>query len=172
LSIPTYKELFLLFLCRLIVEATGLDDLVVDVKLIPRTSIHCLLDALLRDEPQNTNDLCLTNTVSTILSLEIGMWVPVTIIAASRSPSMIMEDVIEENDKHDDRISGLQVQAKTSSTGGEDEDFVLGIRGVEELHMSGTILGLRATIEAEVFPVHHLQEILHDVHDLRHLEEN
>lgn len=38
--------------------------------------------------------------------------------------------------------------------------------------MPRTILGLGTTVKTEIFPTHHLKEILHNVHDLRHLEED
>ena len=44
----THQQLFLLFLCRLVIESTGLNDLVVDNELGLRTSKHRLLDTLLR----------------------------------------------------------------------------------------------------------------------------
>lgn len=77
----TYQELLLLLLCRLVVEATSLDDLVINVELVPSPREHRFFDALLRDKPQDADDLGLTDTVSTILRLKIGMWVPVTVEA-------------------------------------------------------------------------------------------
>ena len=77
----THQELFLLLLRRLVVEPTSLDNLVIDVELVPRAREHGFLNALLRDEPQDTDDLSLTDTMSTILRLEIGMRVPVTVEA-------------------------------------------------------------------------------------------
>jgi len=67
----------LFFLRGLVVEATGLDDLVIDIKLVSRTSIHGFFDALLGDETEDAHSLGLTNTVSTILSLKISMGIPV-----------------------------------------------------------------------------------------------
>jgi len=66
----------LFFLCRLVVETTGLNDLVVDVELVPRTSVHGFLHALLRDETEDTYRLGLADTMSTILSLKISMGIP------------------------------------------------------------------------------------------------
>ena len=77
-----YQELLLLLLGRFVVETTGLNDLIVDVELVPRTCEHRLLDTLLRDEPQDTDDLGLTDTMRTVLCLEIRMRVPVTVEAA------------------------------------------------------------------------------------------
>ena len=78
--VTTYQELFL-FLCRLVIETTSLDDLVIDVEFIMSTSEHNLFDALLRDEPKNSDDLGLTDTMRMTLSLQIGMRIPVRIEA-------------------------------------------------------------------------------------------
>ena len=72
----------------------------------------------------------------------------------------------------DDSVGSCQVETETTSTSREDEDLVIGVGGVEELNVAGTILGLRTTVKAEVFPTHNLEEVLHDVHNLRHLEED
>ena len=75
----TYQELLLLLLRRLVVEATGLNDLVVNVELVTRAREHGFFDALLGNEPQNADDLRLTDTMSTVLRLQVSMWVPVTV---------------------------------------------------------------------------------------------
>ena len=77
----TYQELFLLLLGGFVVETTSLNDLVVDVELVSSTREHRLLYALLRDEPQDTDHLRLTDTMGTILRLEISMRVPITVKA-------------------------------------------------------------------------------------------
>jgi hypothetical protein len=40
------------------------------------------------------------------------------------------------------------------------------------LDMGSTLVGLRSTVQTEICPAHHLQEIFHDIHNFRHLEEN
>ena len=65
----------------LIIEATSLNNLVIDVELEARTCKHSFFDALLRDEPKNSDDLGLTDTMRTILSLQIGVRIPVRIEA-------------------------------------------------------------------------------------------
>ena len=79
--VTTYQELFLFLLCRLVIETTSLDDLVIDVEFVTCTSEHSFFDALLRDEPKNSDDLGLTDTMRTILSLQIGVRIPVRIKA-------------------------------------------------------------------------------------------
>ena len=73
---------------------------------------------------------------------------------------------------HDNSVRSLQVETKTTRACRQDEDLVLRVGSVEESDVPSTVLGLRATIETEVLPAHHLQEVLHDVHHLGHLEEN
>jgi hypothetical protein len=75
----------LLFLGRLVIEPTGLNDLVIDVELKASTGVHSLFDTLLGDKAKNANSLRLANTMSTILSLEIGMRIPITIETADKS---------------------------------------------------------------------------------------
>ena len=87
-STSTYQELLLLFLRRLVVETTSLNDLVVDVKLVSSTREHRLLYALLRDEPQDADHLRLTDTMGTILRLEISVRVPITVEAAKQGCSV------------------------------------------------------------------------------------
>ena len=80
-SVRTYQELFLLLLRGLVVETTSLNDLVVDVELVSRTSKHGFLYALLSDVPQDSYNRRLTDTMRTILSLEISVRAPVTVEA-------------------------------------------------------------------------------------------
>ena len=71
-----YQELFLLFLRRLVIEATGLNDFIIDVQLVPSARVHCFLHALLSDETQDADSFGLANTMGTVLSLKIGMRIP------------------------------------------------------------------------------------------------
>ena len=79
--VMTYQELFLFLLCRLVIETTRLDNLATDGKLMMNMSQHSFFDALLRDDPKNSDDLGLTDTMRTILGLEISVRVPVTVEA-------------------------------------------------------------------------------------------
>lgn len=112
----TYQELLLLLLCRLVVETTGLDNLVINVKLITSTRKHRLLDTLLRDETQNTDDLRLSDTVSTILRLQIGVWIPITIKAVNGTCELCLGKQENFDDSHDDRVGSLQVETETTGT--------------------------------------------------------
>jgi hypothetical protein len=78
----TYQKLLLLFLGRLVIESTGLNDLLVDVELETGTRVHRFFDALFGDEAQNSDSFRLTDTMSSILGLEIGVRIPITVEAA------------------------------------------------------------------------------------------
>ena len=73
---------------------------------------------------------------------------------------------------HDDSIGSLQIKTETTSPGGQDKDRVFRIRSIEHLDVASTFLRFRTTIQPEILPTHHFQKIFHDVHDLRHLEED
>jgi hypothetical protein len=77
----TDQKLFLLLLRRLVIETTGLNDLVVDVELKSRARVHRFLDTLISDEPKDADCLGLSDTMRTILSLEIGVRIPIGIEA-------------------------------------------------------------------------------------------
>jgi hypothetical protein len=119
----TNQEFFLLFLSRLVIEATGLDDLVVDVELEAGTSIHRFFNALFGDKAQDANGFRLTDTMGTILSLEIGMRIPITVEAVKKEYNRMSSLIIEHYRKniHDDCISSLQIQTKTTSSCRQNE---------------------------------------------------
>lgn len=75
-------------------------------------------------------------------------------------------------DSHDDCIGGLQVQTQTTGTRREDEHLVLAVGIVERREQRLTVIRLCTTIQTTVLPTSVLEEIGHDGHDLRHLEEN
>ena len=77
----TYKELFLLFLSRLVIETTGLDNLVINVEFVTGAGIHRLFDTLLCDKSEDSDRLRLTNTMRTILCLQISVRIPVGVKA-------------------------------------------------------------------------------------------
>jgi len=64
-----YQKLFLLLLGRLVVETTGLNDLVINVKFVPRSLVHGFFHTLLGNETQDKHGFGLTNSMSTILGL-------------------------------------------------------------------------------------------------------
>jgi hypothetical protein len=75
-SSGTYQEFFLFFLRRLVVESTGLDDLVVDIELETCTRIHGFLHTLLCDEAKDADRFGLADTMRPVLCLQICMRVP------------------------------------------------------------------------------------------------
>lgn len=70
--LKTYREFLL---CRLVVEHPSLDNLI--IQLIPGLGAHRLLHALLGDEPQNPDCLCLHNPMRTVLRLQLRVRVQV-----------------------------------------------------------------------------------------------
>lgn len=74
----THQKLLLLLLGRLVVKLAGLDNFVIYIEFEPCSLIHCFLYTLLRDETKNEHRFGLTDTVSTILCLEIGVGVPIS----------------------------------------------------------------------------------------------
>lgn len=77
----TCQKLFLLLLRGFIVETTGLNNLVVDIELESRARVHRLLNALVSDESKDADCLGLSDTMRTILSLQISMRIPIGIEA-------------------------------------------------------------------------------------------
>lgn len=71
----------------------------------------------------------------------------------------------------DDGIRNLEIQSKTASSCRKNEDEQFGIR-VEILQQGRSVVGFGAAVETEVFISTVQQEILHDIHNLRHLEKH
>ena len=65
----SYQNLLLFFLSKLIVKTTGLDNLVIDIKLVTSSLEHGFFHALHCYESQDKNRFSLTNTMCSILSL-------------------------------------------------------------------------------------------------------
>ena len=72
---------FLLLLRGFVIEAAGLNDLVVDIELESCTRVHCLLHTLVGDESKDADRLSLSDTMRTILSLQVSMRIPIRIKA-------------------------------------------------------------------------------------------
>ena len=75
----SYQDLLLFFLSRLVIETTGLDNLVIDIKLVTSSLKHGLFHTLLRYKSQDKNRFSLTNTMCSILSLQIRVRIPITV---------------------------------------------------------------------------------------------
>lgn len=74
--------------------------------------------------------------------------------------------------ENNNRISRLQIQTQSSGPRTQDKDHDLGVFSVERGYVSRALFGLGAAVEAQVFPGHHLEEVFHDIHHFRHLEED
>ena len=64
-----HQKLFLFLLRRFVIETTGLNDLVVNIKLESRARVHRLLNTLVGNESKDPDCLGLSDTMRTILSL-------------------------------------------------------------------------------------------------------
>jgi hypothetical protein len=87
LDTSTYQDRLTLLSGRFVIELSGLDDLLVDIELVTRTRKHRLFDTLLRYKAIDAHDLCLANTMRTILSLKIRMRIPITVVTVEASAS-------------------------------------------------------------------------------------
>lgn len=90
--------------------------------------------------------------MGSVLGLEILMGVPVGVV-------------------DDDRVGDLEIQTETAGSGGEDKDEEIGLR-VEAFQQLRSIVGFGAAVETKVLVPAEEQKVLHNVHDLRHLEEH
>lgn len=75
----TDQKFFLFLLCRFVIKTTSLNNLVINIKLVPSPLVHGLFDTLLRNEAKDENNLCLPNAMRTILGLQISMRIPITV---------------------------------------------------------------------------------------------
>ena len=76
------------------------------------------------------------------------------------------------NNSHNDRICRLQIETQPTCSRRQNKDIDLGILRIKLLHESRSFIRLRAPVQSEIFPVHHLEKIFHDVHHFGHLEED
>jgi len=87
----THEQSFVLGRRGDIVEFTSLDDFSVNLQFLLRTLQDQLFDSVRRDKSQNSDFLLLTNTMRTILRLQIGVRIPVSVVAiVSMKPRNIL----------------------------------------------------------------------------------
>jgi hypothetical protein len=77
---------------RLVIEPTTLDDLLVDLDLVPRPRKNVFLDGLGSDQSKDANLFLLADTMCTILGLEILVGIPVGIEDDDRIGALKLED--------------------------------------------------------------------------------
>jgi hypothetical protein len=106
------------FYSRLVVESTSLNDLVVNIELESSTLVHGL-NTFLGYKTQNEHG---TRLVDTILSLQIGMWVPIRVKAEYKYQFRKTRWGI--GSLQDNCVSGLQIETKTPSSRRQSEDHV------------------------------------------------
>ena len=63
--------------------STLLDDQLVKTKLLRRSFEHTFLDTAFRNKTEHIYLLRLSNSVSTVHSLQIGLWIPRTIMSTT-----------------------------------------------------------------------------------------
>ena len=153
------------------IELAGLDDLAVDRELVPCARKHGLFDRLLRDEAENAHGLGLTNTMRTILSLQICVRVPIRVETANQT-DQYKQSKHHEEDSHDDCVRRLQIQPQATCARRQQKDLVRRVRRIEHLHITASLVRLGASVESEELPAHEAHKVSHDVHHAGHLEED
>ena len=73
-SVPSESEVTILTFRLLL--STLLNDELVKTKLLRSTLKHTLLDTALRNEAEHIHLLRLTDSVSSVHSLQVGLWIP------------------------------------------------------------------------------------------------
>jgi hypothetical protein len=109
-----------------------LDDLAIDRELALGGAVDVFLDRLVGDEPEDFDDLFLTDPVRAILRLEVSVRVPVRVEAGGRKSKRWISGLQDRkasageplSDAHDDGVGRLKVEAETSGAGREDEELV------------------------------------------------
>jgi hypothetical protein len=135
---------------RFVVEFTSLNDLFVNIELVASPSQHRFLDTLLGYETINADDLGLSNSMGTILSLKICMGIPIAVISATTQTLCKLERTIYSQNN---RVGRLQVQSQSTSSRGEQENIVGGTGGIKFAEQLSAILRFCTTIEAQELPV-------------------
>jgi hypothetical protein len=165
---------------RLVIELSGLDNLSVDGELPLSGSKDVFLDRLVGDETEDLDDLLLTDSMGSILGLQIGVGVPVRIVAGRRGKkdglAIAWRLLWKQGTRgvHDDGIGSLQVEAETSCSSREDKDLVGRVGLVEFGDEVRSVVCLGRSVESEhLLAVTSVDEVvLEDVHDVDHLEED
>ena len=73
---------------------------------------------------------------------------------------------------NDDCVRGLQIETETAGTGRQKETKYVRAGSIVLSEQLGTLVRFRRTVKSEVGDPTESEKVLHDVHDLRHLEEH
>lgn len=114
-----------------LLSATLLNNKLVKLELLCGTLKNALLDCVLRDEAEDVDLLGLTDTVRTIHGLQVCLRVPVAV-------------------KQDNNVGSDKVDTKTTSTGREQEDKLVAVRGVVVVNGRNTVVVGGITVDAAV----------------------
>ena len=92
---------------------------------------HALFNTAFRDEAEDVDLLGLTDTMSTVHSLQIRLRVPITVV-------------------QDDDVGGGQVDTETTGTRGEQEDELVAVGLIVLVDGSDTVIMSGSTVDAAV----------------------
>lgn len=156
----TYQELFGLLPRRHVIETTGMNDPVVDIKLIPSPLVHGFSNTLLGNRPENKDSLGLTDTMRTVMSLKVGVRVPIEVEAAwhQRLAQVYNEDRIGTHMMTVSAVYKSRPRLPAPVERGNtlySESFWLKSCTKEA---PSSLLCLCSTIQTKVLPTHHLQK--------------
>ena len=134
-------------------DATLLDHKSVELKLFGGPIDNALLDGIFRHETEDLDGLFLTDTVSTVLSLEIHLRIPITVV---------------ENDN----IGGGKVDTETTSSGRKHEDELIGVLLVVGRDLGIAEVTIGTTVDATVIVLLHVAVVFEEVQNASHLRED
>mmetsp|Transcript_3136 Transcript_3136/g.8323 ORF Transcript_3136/g.8323 Transcript_3136/m.8323 type:complete len:368 (-) Transcript_3136:650-1753(-) len=137
---------------RALVEHARLDDLVVDVRLLPRPLDDDLLDGAHRHEGNDFDLPLLSDAVRAVLGLLVHLRVPVAV-------------------EEDHRVGRLQVEPEPARPRRQHEEKDLRSRRVELGQEQRPLVRLGLSVQPKVLVLLHLQVHLQQVHGARHLGE-
>lgn len=105
----------------------------------------------LSDESENVNLLRLSNSVSTIHSLKIGLRVPTRRRTSARSPRRKKSDDEPVGIVENDDIGGSEINSESSGSSGEEEHKLLRVRFVVRIDRFHSFFVSGSSVESTVF---------------------
>ena len=129
--------------------STLLNDKLVKTKLLRGALEHPLLDTALCNEAEHIHLLRLSDSVSAVHSLQVGLGIPAPAVSTFYVRSSVIEDspiTIIKNDN----VCSCQVNAKTSRASSQQKDELLAIRFIVLVDCDDSVVVRRATIDAAV----------------------
>ena len=130
MSIKAFQRHFRLLTFRLLLPSL-LDDKLVESQLLRCPLQHTLLHTALRNEAEDVDLLGLTDTMSTVHSLQIRLRVPITVV-------------------QDDDVGGGQIDTETTGTRREQEDELVAVGLVVLVDGCDTVVMGCSTVDTAV----------------------